>query len=599
MPLIRRDSIEQVRAKVSLVDIASAYTSMRRSGSQFRGLSPFSEEKTPSFFVHPVKNLFMDYSSGNSGDLFKFVQLKENLSFHEAVEFLARKFGVDLLYEEGHHHCKEERSLRARLMDVHEVATTYFQSCFGKDSVIQAYWQNTRCFSSKLAEEFHIGFAPVENRVLWDFLSKAGFQESLLQQSGLFLKNRSARFRGRLTIPIMDVQGRPIAFSCRVTDRVPQEDPSHLAKYINSPETPIFKKGASLFGLEKARKGAIEAKRLLLVEGQLDCARCHSVGLDFATAPQGTAVSDSQMRLIRRYTEHLEILFDADKAGQKAAFSLLPLAFTHALDIVFLSLKEGEDPDLVLKGEGKAAYDRLREAALSPMAFAVGFLLPNLSEVPVQARIHALKELFPALAACSSDWVRLAHIRELANLLFCSENMLSKEYVAWQAFSLSRPVAIDNSPAVAPPSKPVDLSGSLEASVLWLCLNHEAVLKETATILEEEWVDTRRLEGVLLARLLAAHQAGVGFKDLTEEILDHEQERVYLHRLLCQESEPEDVFENAKECVSGLSRKYDRSCVKHLNQSIEMCQDNKERENLLRERSVLRKRLLEVSHLKA
>ena len=175
MPLIRRDSIEQVRARVSLVDVASAYTSMSRAGSQFRGLSPFSKEKTPSFFVHPVKNLFMDYSSGNSGDLFKFVQLKENLSFQETVQFLARKFGVDLLYEEGHHDSKEERSLCARLMNLHEVATTYFQSCFRQDSVIQAYWQNTRCFSSKLAEEFHIGFAPVDSRALWDFLSKAGF----------------------------------------------------------------------------------------------------------------------------------------------------------------------------------------------------------------------------------------------------------------------------------------------------------------------------------------------------------------------------------------------------------------------------------------
>ena len=336
-----------------------------------------------------------------------------------------------------------------------------------------------------------------------------------------------------------------------------------------------------------------------LVEGQLDCVRCHSVGLDFATASQGTAVSDSQMRLIRRYTERLEILLDADKAGRKAAFSLLPLAFTHTLDIVFLNLKKGEDPDLLFQREGKAAYDRLREGALSPMAFAVEFLLLNLTEVPVQARIHALKELFPALAACPSDWVRVAHIRELANLIFCSENILSKEYTSWQACSLSRPMAIDEPVASPPPSRPVDLSESLEASVLWLCLNQEAVLKQTATILKEEWVDIQRLEGVLLARLLAAHQAGVGFEDLTEEILDHKRERMYLHRLLCQESESEDVFENAKECIRGLSCRYDRSCLKHLNQSIEMCQDNKERESLLHERGVLRKRLLEASHLSA
>ncbi|GHC11233.1 DNA primase [Cerasicoccus arenae] len=363
MPRIARSCIETIRQQVSLVDVAGAYTQMKRAGAQWRGLSPFNTEKTPSFYVHPEKNVFHDYSSGNAGDLFRFVMLKENLGFNDAIEFIASRYNVPLEYDNDGAP-PERASLRKELFTLHEVAVDYFHRAFFADhpeaEFIRQYWTEKRHFPIEVAREFKIGLAPSNGDGFVKYIVDKGFSMEALKACGLLYifdnardaSRARARFRGRLMIPIRDIQGRVIAFTARQTDLTPDDDSSKEAKYVNSPETPIFYKSGVLFGLDHARQHIDESKAFVLVEGQLDCLRCFEQGVHTAVAPQGTAITEQQLGLLRKYTPKLEVLLDGDRAGQKGAMRMLPLALAAGLEVYFLPLPTGLDPDDLLRDGG-------------------------------------------------------------------------------------------------------------------------------------------------------------------------------------------------------------------------------------------------------
>lgn len=439
MPKIKRSSIEAIRHQVNLVDVAGAYTQMKRAGSQWRGLSPFGTEKSPSFFVHPEKNVFMDYSSGNAGDLFRFVQLKENLNFQEAVEMLASRFNITLEYEDDGMP-PERASLRKELLELHEAAADYYHRAFLSDHEqavwMRQYWEKDRNFPLELAKQFRVGIAPATAEGLIKTLQKKQFSAEAVNASGLFYMRQGERdysrakprFRGRLMIPICDVQGRVVAFTARVTELTPEDDPTAQAKYVNSPETPIFSKSHLLFGLDHARKHIKEGDPFLLVEGQLDTLRCYQMGLDCAVAPQGTAITEAQMALLRRYTNKVEVLLDGDNAGQKAALRMLPLALKAGLGVTFLPLPQGSDPDELLSKDGAQALENLRKTPLTAMTFAVRSLLPDVGKASPQDKASALERCFNLLVQCDSAVVRSDYLLELAHLARTERSALERDF---------------------------------------------------------------------------------------------------------------------------------------------------------------------------
>ncbi len=307
MPLAH-DFVNELKDKIDLYDLVSPYVQLKKSGSSWVGLSPFSQEKTPSFYVHPDKGFFKCFSSGEKGDAITFVQKMENLSFIEAVEFLSDRFNIPMRLEEGSSSTPRVKSINSELYALHETVADWFSNNLrieGEESrVALDYWTKERRFSMETAQEFKIGYAPVDRFALAKFLRKKNVPPEILEKSGLFNKNLQqgefvSRFCGRLIIPIREKIGRVCGFTARKLSLTPEWGAKKAPKYVNSPETNIFKKGELLFNHDLANKEIDEKSDFLLVEGQLDAIRCWAEGFKTVVAPQGTAFGDIQANLLR------------------------------------------------------------------------------------------------------------------------------------------------------------------------------------------------------------------------------------------------------------------------------------------------------------
>ncbi|MDP0497054.1 MAG: DNA primase [Verrucomicrobiota bacterium JB024] len=599
MPRVKRSSIENLRQRVSLLDVVAPYTQMKRAGAQFRGLSPFNPEKTPSFYVHPEKNVFMDYSSGNAGDLFRFVQLKENLEFGEAVELLAQRFSVQLEYEDDGMP-RERLSLRKELLTLHELATDYFHRCFHAEhpdgAAIRAYWTDKRRFPMALANDFQIGFAPANGGKLLDLLHKKQLSAEAIRQCGLFYVNdhdtaaRAARprFRGRLMIPIRDVQGRAIAFTARQTDLTPQDDPSREAKYVNSPETPLFKKSDVLFGLERARQHVGDGQSLILVEGQLDCLRCVEKGVLNAVAPQGTAITEHQLSLLRRYTSRAEVLLDGDNAGQKAALRMLPLALKAGLDVRFLCLPKGSDPDELLSEHGAAALDTLRAEAKSWIGFAAETLVPPTLQPGSPEERRGLDEIFSIIAQSESEVIREQALAELAVLLSRVDRLALHRDFERFCSGQARPAAPQPEASAPAPQKASEALTTAESQLLLIALHHEELARSFSNFVDPQWVNERITEGRLLRKLLIEFQndAWDGLNDFIE-LLESDEERNYLYALLNRDV----ALEDPEDAVLGPVRALYRRHLTQLQKDLDLKLMNTPPEDAERIRDLHRQRI--------
>lgn len=568
MPRIKASSIDALRHRVNLHDVVEPYVALKRSGSSYKGLSPFTTEKTPSFYVHPDKGFFKCFSSGLGGDLFKFIQLKENLEFPEAVEFLARRFNIPLEYEEDGT-TPETRSLRKQLFEIHEAATTYFRHAFldPKATAIRDYWEKERGFPATLGEDFQIGYAPVKGEGLLQALQKKHFDGDALVACGLFYgqhpRQLRPRFRGRLMIPIRDVQGRVIAFTARQTAMTPQDHDVEKAKYINSPETPIFIKKQMLFNLDRARTAVNDSGTFLLVEGQLDALRCYSAGLRHTVAPQGSGISEEQIILLKRYANSLDCLLDGDRAGRQAALRVLPLALKVGLNINFLPLEPGQDPDDLLRTGGLDAFRDLEQHRESPMAFAIQTLLPQGPESPPATKQEALKGLFAIVQQCPSSVLQDDFIAEISQRLRVERGSLERD------FRQTETAAPLSSPSTSEREMRPEWLTSAYDELLLLLLHYKELAQEIAEIIDSQWIDKETVAGRLLDRFLGAYQEdlwpGV---DYLHELLEDDQEHALAYSLLVREPNYEDPFVVANAAIASLHKKHVEARMRALRLEI-------------------------------
>ncbi|MEO0794466.1 MAG: DNA primase [Verrucomicrobiota bacterium] len=579
MPRIARSCIESIRQQVNLVDVAGAYTQMKRAGAQWRGLSPFNTEKTPSFYIHPEKNVFHDYSSGNAGDLFRFVMLKENLGFNDAVEFLANRYNVSLEYDSDGMP-PERASLRKELFTLHEAATDYFHRAFHADhpeaKFMREYWAERRKFTPELADDFKIGLAPSTGEGFVKFIGSKGFSLESLKASGLLYlyddardaSRARARFRGRLMIPIRDVQGRVIAFTARQTDLTPEDDPSREAKYVNSPETPIFYKSGVLFGLDHARQHVGEKESFILVEGQLDCLRCFEQGVHAAVAPQGTAITDQQMALLRRYTSTVEVLLDGDRAGQKGALRMLPLALAAGLEVHFLPLPAGQDPDDLLREQGAQALEQLRENRLTAIQFSVRSLLPDPGQTSPREKASALETVLAAISGCDSAIVREEYLDELAHLTRTDRSALESDFQRRRRRDLqSQPPTQENTSEDTPNTN--EKLTSAESVLLSIALHQPELTQYYAQIIDHEWLDQNIRDGRLLGLALAeAENDDWDGVETLEPLLENDDERNYIYQLVSRDISFDSPIQAVNECIQRLFDQYIERAQRFLEERI-------------------------------
>ena len=575
VPVIKATSLRDLKNRVNIHDVVARVVSLKKAGGgRFKGLCPFHSEKTPSFNVAADKGFYKCFGCGKSGDVISFVQETEGLQFTEAVEAIAQRFGVTLEYEEGSGGpSKETRSLRQEIFEIHDLAADYYRQAFlaatPHGEFIRDYWVKNRKFTPELADDFKIGFAPPEDSGLAAVLLKRKFSEDALRQCGLFFTRDGAvltlgalrpRFRGRLMIPIRDHQGRVVAFTARQLELTPADDPAREAKYVNSPETPIFTKSNLLFNLDRARSHAGEGHPFVLVEGQLDALRCWSVGLKTAIAPQGTSITEGQLALLRRYHPQVECFFDSDSAGQKAALRFLPMALKAGLEVRFLMLAGAEklDPDLLFLEKGLAAYDEVKRGSLSAMDFACRSLLPNPAAASAEQKSRAATALFEIIVQTDSDVTRTSFLSEIAGFLRVAPGALERDLRAFQARHSGGRFANPNAAPVPAPKPAADAHGkATEAHLLFLCLHHESLLHALASQLPHEWIDVSHTAGSLLDRILAeaAHNGWAGRENL-DQLLETEEEKAMVASLLFEAAADDDLAKVANEGLRSLQRRF-------------------------------------------
>jgi len=336
---MNNDAREEVRSRLAIEDIVGEYVQLKRSGRNWKGLSPFTGEKTASFYVSPDKNIWHDFSSNQGGDIFTFIMMVEGLDFRGALEILARKAGVDLsMYDTGS--SKELSERKRRLLTINESAVVFFQRYLIGNKAAVAYVQG-RGLDRASVHEFRIGFAPDSMNGLVDFLVKKHYERTDLQAAGLVNSRGSDMFRGRMMIPLSDQQGQIIGFTGRIVGDVP-----NAPKYLNTPQTILYDKGRHVFGLFQAKQAIRDAGYVVIVEGNLDVVSSHQAGIKQVVATAGTAMTEHHLKALSRLTTDIRLCFDGDKAGIAATERAIGIAGRVGVELSIISLPtEYKDPD--------------------------------------------------------------------------------------------------------------------------------------------------------------------------------------------------------------------------------------------------------------
>lgn len=369
------DTVEQIKAKLSIVDVVGAYVKLTRSGRNYKGLSPFNKEKTPSFYVNPERGTYYCFSSSQGGDHFDFIQKMEGVDFKGALKILADKAGIEITYSNTSGVDKDKRD---RLFEAMTRAEAYFAENLvqGKDVPGSAYaYARSRGLSDETIKEWNLGYSKDTWRDLLETLTAAGFTNAELEAAGLIKEADEKkgtwydRFRGRLMFPIRDAAGRTVAFTGRALNK------DEAAKYLNSPETLLYKKSEILFGMDKAKDAIRTRGFALLVEGQMDLLHLHQIGFKNAIALSGTALTNTHLALMKRYADNLMLALDADRAGLAAAQKSAIAALGAGMRVKAVRMPAGKDPaDLALE-DPKGLSNRIKDAES-----IVEFFLTTLAE---------------------------------------------------------------------------------------------------------------------------------------------------------------------------------------------------------------------------
>ena len=368
MGTIPSDTIEQIAAANDIVEVIGSYFPLKRAGANFKALCPFHQEKTPSFQVNSQRQTFHCFGCGVGGSVFRFVMEYEHIDFPAAVHKLAARAGMPVIEERGASASEDrQHETRRAMLRLHAEAAEWFRENLSKKQLgapAREYLKG-RGISAEIAKRWQLGYAPDEWNAFGNWARDHGYRESELLASGLVKTKDDAepvpnvkqtaydRFRGRLMFPICNDVGEVIAFSGRLL----QSD-SEAAKYLNSPETPLFRKGKVLFGLHKTKRGLIEANCAIVCEGQIDLITLFEAGITNVVAPQGTAFTENQARVLKRYVNEVVLCFDADEAGQKAAERSLDALLQNDLIVRIVEMPPGEDPDSLIRRKGKDEFEK-------------------------------------------------------------------------------------------------------------------------------------------------------------------------------------------------------------------------------------------------
>jgi DNA primase len=433
------DFKETVRQQADIVRVIGDYIQLKKAGAQnFIGLCPFHGEKTPSFSVHATRQFFHCFGCGKSGDVFKFVQEREQISFPEAIRLIAEKVGIPLPKMQYSSESEaEDAGKRGRLIEMHERACKFFEDQLRRPEGAHAReYLAGRGLKEETIKTFRIGYAPDSGFTLKDRL-KADFSEEMMRASGLFLWKEGAdgaagglataamysKFRNRIMFPIANENGKIIAF----TGRTLAKDDKSGPKYMNSPETPIYSKGRVLYNLDRAKEAIRKLGYVIIVEGQMDCIAVYSAGFHNVIASSGTAFTETQAGLISKLTKKIVVNFDRDKAGSNATDKSIKLLVEEEFEIKVVCLDPGFDPDLLIKTKGKEAYQRELRDSQDYFVYLLTEARRRFRIDTPNGKVDALRFMLPSINSLPNQIARDEIVRDVAQKLGIDFPVLQRE----------------------------------------------------------------------------------------------------------------------------------------------------------------------------
>ena len=428
MPRIDQETVNKILDVADIVDVVSDFVKLRRSGANFKGLCPFHNERTPSFSVNRARNICKCFSCGKGGSPVNFIMEHEQLSYQEALRYLARKYNIEIVEKEISDQEREAMNAREAMLAVNEFALGHFKKNLvdtdeGRDTAL-AYLRH-RGINDAMIARFHLGYAIDRSRELIDAAKGAGYNTKYLVDTGLAIerddKSLYDRFRSRVIFPVHSISGRVIAFGGRT-----MRSDKTIAKYVNSPESPIYHKNLELYGLYQAKSAIAKKDKCILVEGYLDVISMHQAGVENVVASSGTSLTEGQIRALRRFSNNVTLIYDADAAGIKASLRGINMLLGEGLNVKVLSLPPGDDPDSFAQSHSSTEVETyLAEHEVDIIAFMADMLLRDVPDNDPTAKAKAINGILYSVAFVDDPVTTQEYIAQCSRRLEVPEQVLA------------------------------------------------------------------------------------------------------------------------------------------------------------------------------
>ncbi len=430
--MITKETIDKIFSTIRVEEIIGEYVQLKRAGSNFKGLSPFHEEKSPSFVVSPSKQIWKDFSTGKGGTAISFLMEIENFTYPEALRHAAKKYGIEIEenvreYSEEEKQSQTERDL---LYKIHEVANDFFQDQLWKSEegkmIAYSYFKE-RELRDDIIKKFQLGYSPEKKNAFTEYALEKSYSKDILEKSGLsiFPENSPSgidRFRDRVVFPIHSFSGRVLGFGARIL-----KNNVKTTKYLNSPETEIYHKSNVLYGLNQGKQSISRKNLCLLVEGYMDVVSLHQSGIENVVASSGTSLTTEQIKLIKRLTENVTILFDGDKAGIKASFRSIDMLLSEGMNIRVLLFPDGDDPDSFARKHPQEYVENfIDKEAKDFIDFKAEILLKDAGNDPIK-KAESIRDIVKSVAFVQNALKREVYLKEVSNKFGLSEQSLFNE----------------------------------------------------------------------------------------------------------------------------------------------------------------------------
>ncbi len=422
--MISKETIDKVFEFARVEEVISDFIALKKTGANFKGLSPFTNEKTPSFIVSPSKQIWKDFSSGKGGNVIAFLMEHEQFNYPESIRYLANKYNIEIIETNDKYENSEERNKRESLFIINSFAQEYFQNVVLEEVDVKNYLKE-RGLSDSTIVNFNIGFSPDKKNSFYTNASEKGFSIDYLIETGLVISNENNyidRFRGRIMFPIKSISGRVIGFGGRIID-----SNKKIAKYINSPESKIYNKSKTLYGIYESKQFIVKNDVCFLVEGYMDVVQLHEHGIKNVLATSGTSLTKDQIILIKRLTSNIIILFDGDQAGLSASMRSIDMILEEGLNVKICQFPDGEDPDSFVK---KYKHDKMIEYIDEESKDLIDFIISvnNEFEKDEDKKVDLIKSILKSISLIPDLLKQEVYIKKLSSVLSIEESSLFRSF---------------------------------------------------------------------------------------------------------------------------------------------------------------------------